>query len=727
MVFVLGDLTVEGHSFHGSDVAKIQYLTIEGRNAGFCWTAVIRQSDGTTMVFVSGNVAVEGHSFYESDIAKMKYITIEGRNPGFCWVPDTFNLQPGPASGALGILASLAKDLKAIFMHSKLSISASEDPEFLAQDLEMFQIPEFVESSSTPSLPQGGNPRGRHGPYRTPLQYFVSTAERHLELIVNGQLYPEYAKEAFAFYSLLRDKAAPVLTKRSGDDRKFWIAQRLSMWQGNPRGRHRQVSQESESFSHLPADLIESFVQNEYATLKWLSKTGIPVLEAHGYGLASDPSNHVGVSYMFLCVMPGKPRNTSYRSQGCVRAQQVDVPGRTHRSKFASAFKKLTRRFKTTSASEDPVRIAQNLDIYMTPNPFAERARNLQPRSASGALSILATLARDIKAVFVQHKLSISASEDPVRIAQYPDIYVAPDPFVEGSSSAAKVEGQGTKSASIEFESANSAATSQGVRGFSPVANAFLFDTAKIEEVILVCNGGRRLNSSRRRTTTWILAPPPATNPARPPPPHLSTKAAVQTPTIFAPERVTEEGLVRWDKQAVWSFQGMDPHTISQVCKDSRDIVQKQALYCSPGEGRYPHHDQGAGRVREHQHHDVSPITTKKQIVCALMLAMRRDCQRLSSPRDRDRLTGSTLGELTDGKNDPVPVAEATINPLPKLGIHRPVRKDLGKKLASFHLFNQLPQELQDEIWSAMRLPMTREEMEDYEAAMLAAWPEEWM
>ncbi|KAK7227414.1 hypothetical protein V2G26_015417 [Clonostachys chloroleuca] len=146
-----------------------------------------------------------------------------------------------------------------------------------------------------------GNPRGRHGPYRTPLQYFVSTAERHLELIADGQLYPEYAKEAFAFYSLLRDKAAPVLAKRSGDGPKFWVAQRLSMWQGNPRGRHRQVS-------HLPADLIESFVQNEYATLKWLSKTGIPVIEAYGYGLASDPSNRVGVSYIFLGVMPGKPR-----------------------------------------------------------------------------------------------------------------------------------------------------------------------------------------------------------------------------------------------------------------------------------------------------------------------------------------------------------------------------------------------------------------------------------
>ncbi|CAI6090975.1 unnamed protein product, partial [Clonostachys chloroleuca] len=47
------------------------------------------------------------------------------------------------------------QNLEAVFVHSKMSISASEAPEFLAQELEMFQIPEFVESSSTPSLPQG--------------------------------------------------------------------------------------------------------------------------------------------------------------------------------------------------------------------------------------------------------------------------------------------------------------------------------------------------------------------------------------------------------------------------------------------------------------------------------------------------------------------------------------------------------------------------------------------
>ncbi|CAG9987952.1 unnamed protein product [Clonostachys byssicola] len=65
------------------------------------------------------------------------------------------------------------------------------------------------------------------------------------------------------------------------------------------------------ALSHLPVDLVDSFIQNEYATLKWLWKAGIPAPRCYGYGLASDPSNLVGVSYIFLCVVPGKPFDAS--------------------------------------------------------------------------------------------------------------------------------------------------------------------------------------------------------------------------------------------------------------------------------------------------------------------------------------------------------------------------------------------------------------------------------
>ncbi|KAI1114975.1 hypothetical protein F5Y14DRAFT_461070 [Nemania sp. NC0429] len=52
---------------------------------------------------------------------------------------------------------------------------------------------------------------GKHGPFANPLEYFTSIADLHLDLIADGQIYPEYPKEAFLFYRLLRDRAAPAL------------------------------------------------------------------------------------------------------------------------------------------------------------------------------------------------------------------------------------------------------------------------------------------------------------------------------------------------------------------------------------------------------------------------------------------------------------------------------------------------------------------------------------
>ncbi|KAJ3567795.1 hypothetical protein NPX13_g6649 [Xylaria arbuscula] len=52
---------------------------------------------------------------------------------------------------------------------------------------------------------------GKHGPFADPFEYFTSIADLHLDLIADGQLYPEYPKEAFLFHRLLRDRAAPAL------------------------------------------------------------------------------------------------------------------------------------------------------------------------------------------------------------------------------------------------------------------------------------------------------------------------------------------------------------------------------------------------------------------------------------------------------------------------------------------------------------------------------------
>ncbi|CAG9980407.1 unnamed protein product [Clonostachys byssicola] len=95
--------------------------------------------------------------------------------------------------------------------------------------------------------------------------------------------------------------------------------------------------------------------------------------------------------------------------------------------------------------------------------------------------------------------------------------------------------------------------------------------------------------------------------------PHLQ----LGTVAVLAPERVTEKALVRFDKPAAWSFQGTDTHILSQVCKDSRDVVQK---HCVTFRGK-----------------DDTPITTKGPIVYANINATMYPPLR---PRDRSSTPG---------------------------------------------------------------------------------------
>lgn len=60
-------------------------------------------------------------------------------------------------------------------------------------------------------------------------------------------------------------------------------------------------------FSDFPLALVEYLVASEYATLKFLEQTKIPSPKPYAYGLASDPSNRVGVSYILMQAMPGSP------------------------------------------------------------------------------------------------------------------------------------------------------------------------------------------------------------------------------------------------------------------------------------------------------------------------------------------------------------------------------------------------------------------------------------
>ena len=64
---------------------------------------------------------------------------------------------------------------------------------------------------------------GKYGPFADPLEYFTSIADLHLDLIADGQLYPEYPKEAFLFYTLLRNQAAPALATATASASGFFL------------------------------------------------------------------------------------------------------------------------------------------------------------------------------------------------------------------------------------------------------------------------------------------------------------------------------------------------------------------------------------------------------------------------------------------------------------------------------------------------------------------------
>ncbi|KAJ5719080.1 hypothetical protein N7493_007535 [Penicillium malachiteum] len=60
-------------------------------------------------------------------------------------------------------------------------------------------------------------------------------------------------------------------------------------------------------FSDVPPDLVEYLVMSEYATLKFFESTTIPSPKPFAYAIVSDPVNRVGVSFILMQALPGKP------------------------------------------------------------------------------------------------------------------------------------------------------------------------------------------------------------------------------------------------------------------------------------------------------------------------------------------------------------------------------------------------------------------------------------
>lgn len=81
-------------------------------------------------------------------------------------------------------------------------------------------------------------------------------------------------------------------------------------------------------FSDIPTDLMDYIVLSEYATLKFLAQTKVPVPKVFGYGLASDPANRVGVSYVLMQALSGRlfqPSEASAEDKASVLRQYARI------------------------------------------------------------------------------------------------------------------------------------------------------------------------------------------------------------------------------------------------------------------------------------------------------------------------------------------------------------------------------------------------------------------
>lgn len=131
---------------------------------------------------------------------------------------------------------------------------------------------------------------GKHGPFADPLEYFTTIAEIHLDLIADGQIHPEYPKEAFLFYRVLRDRAAPALTAATASMSGFFL---------------KHVDDKGD---HLLVD--ENY--NITAVIDWQFARFVPACEAFGPSLftadlgklySASAARSVGDRYLAECLI----------------------------------------------------------------------------------------------------------------------------------------------------------------------------------------------------------------------------------------------------------------------------------------------------------------------------------------------------------------------------------------------------------------------------------------
>ncbi|KAI0874930.1 hypothetical protein GGS24DRAFT_457324 [Hypoxylon argillaceum] len=162
---------------------------------------------------------------------------------------------------------------------------------------------------------------GKYGPFTDPLEYFTSIADLHLDLIADGQLYPEYPEEAFLFYGLLRDRVAPVLAA-------------TSITAESPTSEFFFLKHVDDKGDHLLVD--EDY--NITAIIDWQFARFVPACEAFGPSLIT-----ADLSKLYS-PLAGMNADDSYIAQSLKRKGREDLAG------FASGGE-LARRFHFGLAS----------------------------------------------------------------------------------------------------------------------------------------------------------------------------------------------------------------------------------------------------------------------------------------------------------------------------------------------------------------------------------------
>ncbi|KAL4969285.1 uncharacterized protein BDV14DRAFT_196109 [Aspergillus stella-maris] len=146
-------------------------------------------------------------------------------------------------------------------------------------------------------------------------------------------------------------------------------------------------------FSDAPLELVEYLVKSEYATLKFLEGTNVPAPRLFGYGLAFDPSNRVGVGYILMEALPGRPchaHETNDEQKEKVLGQVADIMIEISKHPFDSRGSLLTASEYMTkivdsyldSISDGQIHHSYPRAAYLFYNLLRQNINNLtQPRS----------------------------------------------------------------------------------------------------------------------------------------------------------------------------------------------------------------------------------------------------------------------------------------------------------------------------------------------------------